>query len=118
MIESYERGLFFRSGEHSGDKDAGLRWSFPILNEVCKDDIRTRTMQVPFQELMTKANVTIHVDAVAFYKVEGSLKAVCNIEDRDAAVSEAAQVCAFCMALSRVRSCLDVRVIDLKTNWR
>ena len=52
-------------------------------------------MQVPSQELMTKDNVTIHVDAVAFYKVEDPLKALCNIEDCDAAVNEAAQVGAF-----------------------
>ena len=56
-------------------------------------------MQVPSQELMTKDNVTIHVDAVAFYKVEDLLKALCNIENCDAAVNEAAQVGAFCMAV-------------------
>lgn len=53
-------------------------------------------MQIPSQELMTKDNVTIHVDAVAFYKVEDPLKALCNIEDYDAAVNEAAQVGLFC----------------------
>ena len=42
---------------------------------------------------MTQDNVTIHVDAVAFYKFEDPLQALRNIEDRDAAVSEAAQVC-------------------------
>lgn len=57
--------------------------------------MRTRTMQIPSQELMTKEDVTIHVDAVAFYKVEDPLKALCNIEDRDAAVDEAAQVCVY-----------------------
>ena len=62
-------------------------------------DMRTRTMQVPSQELMTKDNVTIHVDAVAFYKVEDPLKELCNIEDYDAAVNEAAQVSPFCMAV-------------------
>lgn len=52
-------------------------------------------MQIPSQELMTKDNVTIHVDAVAFYKVEDPLKALCNIEDGEAAVNEAAQVCEY-----------------------
>ena len=92
VIQSYQRGLLFRSGKHSGEKDPGLRWSFPIFHRVRKVDMRTRTMQVPSQELMTKDNVTIHVDAVAFYKVEDPLKALCNIEDYDAAVNEAAQV--------------------------
>ena len=57
-------------------------------------------MQVPSQELVTKDNVTIHVDAVAFYKVEDPLKALCNIEDYDAAVNEAAQVGAFAWPLA------------------
>lgn len=64
--------------------------------------MRTRTMQVPSQELMTKDNVTIHVDAVAFYKVEDPLKVLCNIEDSEAAVSEAAQVCTFWVVQSLV----------------
>ena len=55
-------------------------------------------MQIPSQELMTKDNVTIHVDAVAFYLVEDPLKALCNVEDCNAAVSEAAQVCTSWMA--------------------
>ena len=50
-------------------------------------------MQVLSQRLMTNDNVTIHMDIVAFYKVEDHLKALCNIEDRDATVSEFAQEC-------------------------
>ena len=99
VIENYERGLVFRSGKHAGEKDAGIRWSFPVFNEVRIVDMRTRTMQIPSQELMTKDNVAIHVDAVAFYKVEDPLKAICNIEDYTAAVNEAAQVCASLTAL-------------------
>lgn len=49
-------------------------------------------MQIPSQELMTKDIVTIHVDAVAFYKIDGPLKALCDVEDGDGASSEAAQV--------------------------
>ncbi|CAF9921412.1 MAG: hypothetical protein ALECFALPRED_001786 [Alectoria fallacina] len=48
-------------------------------------------MQIPSQELMTKDIVTIHVDAVAFYKIDGPLKALCDVEDGDGASSEAAQ---------------------------
>ena len=49
-------------------------------------------MQIPSQELMTQDGVTIHVDAVAFYRVEDPLKALCNVENWDTAVREAAQV--------------------------
>ena len=79
-----------------------MRWNIPVFNEIRKVDMRTRTMQVPSQELMTKDNVTIHVDAVAFYKVEDPLKALCNIEDCDAAINEAAQVCALWITHSLV----------------
>lgn len=48
---------------------------------------------------MTKDNVTIHVDAVAFYKVKDPLKVLCNIEDGNVTLSEAAQVCTFWVAL-------------------
>ena len=65
-------------------------------------------MQVPSQELMTKDNVTIHVDAVAFYKVEDPLKALCNIEDYDAAVNEAAQVGPSCV-WPFDRLCLEIK---------
>lgn len=51
---------------------------------------------------MTKDNVTIHVDAVAFYKVKDPLKVLCNIEDGNVTLSEAAQVCTFWFALSLV----------------
>ena len=114
VIESYERGVVFRAGKHFGEKDPGLRWSFPVFNEVRKVDMRTRTMQIPSQELVTKDNVTIHVDAVAFYKVEDPLKALCSIEDCEAAVSEAAQVCVYRTAFSTLFT-LNIQQTDLQT---
>lgn len=53
--------------------------------------MRTRTMQIPYQELITKDNVTIHVDGVAFYGVVDAQKSLCNVEDLEIAVSEAVQ---------------------------
>ena len=85
VIESYERGVVFHAGKHFGERDPGLRWSFPVFNEVRKVDMRTQTMQIPSQELVTKDYVILHVDAVAFYKVEDPLKALCSIEDCEAA---------------------------------
>ncbi|KAL9610823.1 MAG: hypothetical protein Q9167_004492 [Letrouitia subvulpina] len=58
---------------------------------VRKVDLRTWTMQIPSQELITKDNITIHVDAVAFAQVIDPLKVICNIEDCHTAVCEAAQ---------------------------
>lgn len=55
-------------------------------------------MQIPSQELMTKANVTIQVDAVAFCRLIDALKALCNIEDGDGAVSEAREGLYICFS--------------------
>ena len=107
VIEGYEKGVVSRSGKHSSEKDR-LRWSFPVINEIRKVDMETQTMQTPSQELMTKDSVNIHADAVAFCKVEDPLKALCNVEDRDGAVSVAAQVCVNRMAFSSF----------LSGNWR
>ena len=76
LIQNYERGLVFRAGRHSGEKEPGFRWSFPAFNEVRKVDMRTRTMRIRSQELITKDNVTIHVDAVALYSVTDAFKAL------------------------------------------
>ena len=76
VIENYQRGLVFRAGKHSGEKEPGIRWSFPVFNEVRKVDMRTHTMQIPSQELITKDNVTIHVDAVAFYGIFDAVKSL------------------------------------------
>lgn len=69
MIEDHKRGVVFRSGKHSGEKDPGLRWGFPVFNEVRNVDMRTRTIQIPSREPMT-----IHVDAAASYKGWRSFK--------------------------------------------
>ena len=115
VIESYKKAVVFRAGKHFGEKYPGLRWSFPVFNEVRKVDMRTRTIQIPSQELVTKVNVAIHVDAVAFYKVEDSLKALCSIEDCEAAVSEAAQVSVYRTAFSDFFA-LKTQKTDLQTS--
>lgn len=53
--------------------------------------MRTRTMQIPYQELITKDNVTIRVDGVAFYGVVDAKKSLCNIKNLETSVSEAVQ---------------------------
>ena len=91
VVQDYEKGLVFRKGRYAGEKQPGIRCYFPIFNEVRRVDMRTRTMQVPSQELITKDNVTIHVDAVAFYRITDALKSLRNVEDLEAAVDKAAQ---------------------------
>ncbi|KAI4162391.1 MAG: hypothetical protein LQ342_003957 [Letrouitia transgressa] len=91
VIPQYNEGLLFRCGRHVGRKEPSLRLSIPIFNEVRKVDLRTATMQIPSQELITKDNITIQVDAVAFIEATDPLKVICNVENCETAVSEAAQ---------------------------
>lgn len=68
-------------------------------------------MQIPSQELMTKENVTIHVDAVAFYKVEDPLKALCKIEGSRCRCRRSRS--GMCISGPFPRSCLEIRETDL-----
>ena len=90
-VQQYERALVFKAGKYRTEKGPGLRFTFPVFHELRKVDMRMQTMQIPSQELMTRDNVTIHVDAVAFFKVCDPMKALCNVTDYAGAVNEAAQ---------------------------
>ncbi|KZV73380.1 hypothetical protein PENSPDRAFT_682863 [Peniophora sp. CONT] len=90
-VDQSETGLLFRFGEYVGTKEPGLRVSIPIINEVRKVDMRVHTLSIPPQELITRDNVTIHVDAVCFFRVVDPGKAILAVDDYRNAVNEAAQ---------------------------
>ena len=73
------------------EKLPGFRLYFPLFHRVKTVDMRTRAMQIPSQELMTRDNVIIHVDAVAFFKITDAFKALRAVKDCLDAVSEVAQ---------------------------
>jgi len=91
IIYEFERGVHFRLGKYVRVLEPGLKIIVPILDRVIKIDIRERPLQVPPQEIITKDNVTVKVNAVVYFKVYDAEKAFIEISDYYEAVSQLAQ---------------------------
>ncbi|HYI25665.1 MAG TPA: SPFH domain-containing protein, partial [Thermomicrobiales bacterium] len=66
IVQEYERGVVFRLGRLAGVRGPGLILLIPFIERMQKVDLRTVTMDIPAQEVITKDNVTIRVNAVAY----------------------------------------------------
>ena len=91
VINQYERGIVLNLGKYNGLKQPGLRVVFPLLQRMIKVDIRSTPVDVPSQEVITKDNVTIKVDAVVYFKVVDAAKAVLETNNFIYATSQFAQ---------------------------
>ncbi len=91
QINEYERGVKFTLGKFSGIMNPGWNLVFPIFQSYKKVDIRTRTVDVPEQEAITKDNVSVRINAVLYYKIFDSSKALIAVENFNFAVSQLAQ---------------------------
>lgn len=91
IINQYERGVVLTLGRYSGMKEPGLRIVVPILQQMIKVDIRSTPVDVPRQEVITKDNVTINVDAVVYFRVISADKAVLETNNYKYATSQFAQ---------------------------
>lgn len=91
IVNEYERGVKFTLGKYTGLMRPGLRIVLPILQSWRRIDLRTRTIDVPSQDCVTKDNVVIRVNAVLYYKVEHPNKAVLQVESYNYAISQLAQ---------------------------
>lgn len=76
IINQYERGVVLTLGRFTGIRQPGLRVVIPVLQRMIKVDIRSTPVDVPRQEVITKDNVTINVDAVVYFRVLDAAKAV------------------------------------------
>ena len=76
IIFQYEKGLLFTLGKYSGMMDAGLMWFLPIIQTMVKIDTRVQTIDLPKQEVITKDNVPVKINATVFFKVQYPDKAV------------------------------------------
>jgi regulator of protease activity HflC (stomatin/prohibitin superfamily) len=80
IINQVERGVVFRLGRVVGVKEPGIRLRFPFgIDVVRKVDLRTRTIDVPQQEVITKDNISIMVDAVVYYNVQNPVFALTKV---------------------------------------
>ncbi len=91
VINQYERGVMLTLGKFSGVKDPGLRIIVPIFQRIIKVDVRTNTIDIPKQEVITKDNVTVNVDAVVYFRVVDAEKAILETTNYIYASSQFAQ---------------------------
>ena len=81
VIWQYERGLVFRLGKLVGERGPGLNLIIPYIDRMIKVDMRIETLVVEPQEVITRDNVTVEVDAVVFYRVVGAEAAIIKVRD-------------------------------------
>lgn len=91
IINQYERGVVLRLGKYNRTLDPGFRVIIPYLDKMYKIDIRTITMDIPKQEVITRDNVTVNVDAVVYARVIDAQKATLEIADYRHATATFAQ---------------------------
>lgn len=91
QINEYERGIKFTLGKFSKIMNPGWRLVFPIFQSYRKVDIRTKAVDVPEQDAITKDNVSVRINAVIYYKVFNASKAVLEVENFYFAVGQLAQ---------------------------
>ncbi len=91
QINEYERGIKFSLGKFSKIMNPGWSVVIPIFQSYNKVDIRTKAVDVPEQEAITKDNVSIRINAVLYYKIFDASKAIIAVENFNYAVSQLAQ---------------------------
>jgi len=91
VVREYERLVVFRLGRLVGERGPGLVLLIPIIDRAVKVGLRTVTMDVPPQDIITKDNVTVKVNAVIYFRVVNSQEAVVQVENYLYATSQIAQ---------------------------
>lgn len=91
QINEYERGVVFTMGRFSGVITPGWKMVIPVFQSFRKVDIRTKAVDVPKQETITRDNVSCKMNAVIYYKVSDAAKAIIEVENVFWAVSQLAQ---------------------------
>lgn len=91
IVNEYENGVVFRLGRFAGLKRAGFRWLIPFLERMVVVDLRTVARDVPPQDVITRDNVSVKVNAVVYFRVIHADKAVLQVEDYLYATSQLAQ---------------------------
>ena len=91
ILLEYERGVVFRLGRFAGVKGPGLRFIIPVVDKLVKVSLRTVAMDVPPQDIITKDNVSVKVNAVLYFRVVEPNKALIDVENYLYATSQLAQ---------------------------
>ncbi len=91
VVSEYERGVVYRLGRYVGPRGPGIFILIPIVDRMVKVDLRTITMDVPSQEIITRDNVPVRVNAVVYFRVIDPGKAINEVENFLAATSMISQ---------------------------
>jgi regulator of protease activity HflC (stomatin/prohibitin superfamily) len=104
VVKQYERGVVLRFGRLVGIRNPGLNFIIPFIDRMTKVSLRIVTTVVEPQEVITRDNVTVKVDAVAYFMVIDPIKAVINVENYKQAITQ--------LALTTLRSVLGQSELD------
>lgn len=91
IIDQFDRGVVLTLGKYTSTRQPGLTWILPGIQRMIKIDLRITTIDIPQQEVITKDNVPVGINAVVYFKVESAENAILNIKDYTLAVSQYAQ---------------------------
>lgn len=91
VLQQYERGVVFFLGRFQSVYEPGLRLVIPVLQNMVRVDMRTIVMDIPSQDVISRDNVTVKVNAVLYFRVVAPEKAIINVENYYAATSQLAQ---------------------------
>jgi regulator of protease activity HflC (stomatin/prohibitin superfamily) len=91
VLNEYERGVVFRLGRISASKGPGLIILIPVIDRMVRVDLRTITLDIPPQDVISRDNVTIKVNAVVYFRVVEPIRAIVEVENFLLATSKLAQ---------------------------
>ena len=91
IVDQYERGVVLTLGKYTGTRTPGLTWILIGIQKMTKVDLRITTTDIPQQEVITKDNVPVGINAVVYFQVQNAEQAVLTIKDYTLAVSQYAQ---------------------------
>jgi regulator of protease activity HflC (stomatin/prohibitin superfamily) len=104
VLNEYQRGVVLTLGRYTGTKGPGLVLLFPVVQRMTKVDLRVKVMDVPPQDVISRDNVSVRVNAVVYFRVVGPDKSVLQVADFYQATSQLAQ--------TRLRSVLGQHELD------
>ncbi len=91
VVNQYERGVRFTFGKYSGIVEPGWRLVLPLIQSMTRVDIRTKAVEVPYQDAITRDNVSCKINAVIYYHVVDAARSVIEVENVWSAASQLAQ---------------------------
>ena len=91
VLNEYQRGVLLTLGRYTGTKGPGLIWVWPFVQQMSRVDLRTVVMDVPAQDVITRDNVTVKVNAVIYFRVVDPSRAILQVERYYEATSQLAQ---------------------------